>query len=225
MPLLGIIFDFDGVIADTESLHLRAYQDVLADTQMTLTKETYESKYLGYDDVGVFTTIGQDQGVALSADDLMRLMNAKGQRYNQLVGTEDVVFPAARSCIERLARTVVLGVASGALHQEVEDILAGAELRRHFSAIVAADDVERSKPAPDTYKRAIELLCATLERPPSPQGFVAIEDSTWGIESAQAAGLPCLGVTTTYGADALMRATLVVPSLDQADSETLSALT
>lgn len=225
MTLLGVIFDFDGVIADTEPLHLRAYQEVLANTDVTLTRDAYESRYLGFDDVGVFTTIAQDQGVALSADKLAHLIDAKGRRYNELVGTEDVVFPAARACIKRLGRTVVLGIASGALHHEIEDILIAARLRPHFSALVAADDVERSKPAPDTYARATELLCGALGRPPSPAGFVAIEDSSWGIESARAAGLPCVGVATTYGADALSSATLVVPSLAYVNAQTLGALT
>ena len=224
MPLLGVIFDFDGVIADTEHLHLRAYQDVLADSQMTLTQNTYESKYLGYDDIGVFTTVAQDRGVALSKDELAHLIDAKSQRYNELVGAEDVVFPAARTCIDRLAGTVVLGIASGSLHDEIEDILVTARLRTHFSALVAADDVERSKPAPDTYARATALLCGTLGRPPSPAGFVAIEDSSWGIQSARSAGLPCVGVTTTYGADALTSANLVVSSLEHLDTQTLGAL-
>lgn len=224
LTLLGVIFDFDGVIANTEPLHLRAYQEVLADTNVTLTRDEYESKYLGYDDVGVFTTISQDHGVTLSADEIARLIEAKGRRYNELVGTEDVVFPTARACIKRLAGTVVLGIASGALHQEIENILIAAGLRPHFSALVAADDVECSKPAPDTYARATELLCGTLGRPPSPAGFVAIEDSSWGIESARAAGLPCVGVTTTYSADVLSGATLVVPSLENVNAQTLGAL-
>ena len=66
MPCLGIIFDFDGVIANTEPLHLQAYQDVLGQTPMTLSKEVYESTYLGYDDIGVFTRLAKDQHIVLS---------------------------------------------------------------------------------------------------------------------------------------------------------------
>ena len=223
-PLLGVVFDFDGVIADTERLHLQAYQDVLRNRGMALSREDYEARYLGFDDVGVFTTVAADLRFALDRGELERLIEAKGRRYTELVGAGEVVFPDAPECIERLAGDLVLGIASGALHQEIEDILNGAGLRRHFSAIVAADDVEHAKPAPDGYARAVELLSAELGRPPSPSGFVAIEDSRWGIEAAVAAGLPCVGVTTTYGAGALTGAAAIVSRLADVDSRALAAV-
>lgn len=222
-PLLGVVFDFDGVIADTERLHLQAYQDVLRERGMALSRDDYETRYLGFDDVGVFTTIAADRGRPLAGGDLDRLIEAKGRRFTELVAAGDVVFPDAPACIERLAAELVLGIASGALHQEIEDILNGAGLRDRFSAIVAADDVERAKPAPDGYKRAVGLLSAELGRPPSPAGFVAIEDSRWGIEAAVAAGLPCIGVTTTYAASELPGAVAVVSRLADVDRGSLAA--
>ena len=143
----------------------RAYQDVLRDRGMTLSAEDYEARYLGFDDVGVFTTVASDLGFAFDRGELERLIEVKGRRYTELVAAGDVVFPDAPECIERLAGDLVLGIASGALHQEIEDILQGAGLRRHFSAIVAADDVEHAKPAPDGYARAVELLSVELGRP------------------------------------------------------------
>ena len=222
-PLLGVVFDFDGVIADTERLHLQAYQDVLGDRGMTLSKDDYASRYLGFDDVGVFTHVAADLGFPLDRAELDRLIETKGRRFTALVEAGDVVFPDAPACIERLAANLVLGIASGALHREIEDILKAAGLRDRFSAIVAADDVEHAKPAPDGYTRAVELLSAGLGRPPSPSGFVAIEDSRWGIEAAVAAGLPCIGVTTTYGADELPGATTVVSGLADIDHRSLAA--
>ena len=224
-PLLGVVFDFDGVIADTERLHLQAYQDVLRQRGMTLSRDEYEARYLGFDDVGVFTTVAADRGFTLGPGDLDRLIEAKGRRYEALVGAGDVVFPDAPACIERLAAgNLLLGIASGALHREIEDVLNGAGLRRHFAAIVAADDVEHGKPAPDGYARAVELLSAAVGRPPSPSGFVALEDSRWGIEAAVAAGLPCVGVTTTYEAGALTGATAIVARLAEVDRDSLAAL-
>ncbi len=223
-PLLGVIFDFDGVIADTERLHLQAYQDVLRDHGMPLSREDYEARYLGFDDVGVFTTVAADRGCTLGRGELDRLIEVKGRRFTELVEAGDVVFPDAPACIEGLAGDLVLGIASGALHQEIEDVLHAAGLRRHFSAIVAADDVEHAKPAPDGYARAVELLSAELGRPPSPTGFVAIEDSRWGIEAAVAAGLPCVGVTTTYDAGALPGAAAVVSCLADVNRRSLAAL-
>ena len=223
-PLLGVVFDFDGVIADTERLHLQAYQHVLRDHGMNLSREDYEVRYLGFDDAGVFTTVAADLGVALDRGALDRLIEAKGRRFAELVEAGSVLFPDAPACIERLAGKLILGIASGALHREIEDILNAARLREHFSAIVAADDVEHAKPAPDGYARAVELLSAQLGRPPSPAGFIAIEDSRWGIEAAVAAGLRCIGLTTTYGADDLPGATAVVAGLADVDYASLASL-
>lgn len=224
MSLLGVIFDFDGVIADTERLHLRAFQQVLSGGPLMLTEEAYDARYLGYDDAGVFNALAADHGRRLSRGELASMVTEKGRRYDALVAAGEVVFADAPDCIARLAADVILGVASGALHAEIEAILEGAGLRRHFSAIVAADDVERSKPAPDSYARAVELLSAELGRPPSPSGFVAIEDSRWGIEAAAAAGLPCVGITTSYGPEDLPGAVLVVSRLAEVDRDALAAL-
>lgn len=223
-PLLGVVFDFDGVIADTEGLHLRACQDVLRPRGIALSRADYEARYLGFDDAGVFTAVAADRGVPLERGELDDLIETKGRRFAELAGAGGVVFPDAPACIERLAADdLVLGIASGALHREIDDILNAAGLRGHFAAVVAADDVERAKPAPDGYARAVELLSAQLVRAPSPDGFVAIEDSRWGVEAARAAGLPCIGVTTTYGAGDLPGAAPIVAGLADVDHRALAA--
>lgn len=211
--LRGVVFDFDGVIADTEPLHLGAYQDVLADTPLTLDTQAYYDRYLGYDDVGVFAALSRDQDIPLDDEAMRRLITAKGQRFAARVRSADVLFPHAAACIERLGAAVPLAIASGALHDEIEMILTGAHLRDHFRAIVAADDVSRSKPAPDCYARAVALLTGTSDAKPDPIGYVAIEDSVWGIESARAAGLRCVAVTNSYPPETLATADLVVTGL------------
>ena len=209
MPLRGIVFDFDGVIADTEPAHLAAFQDVLADTGLTLSAGDYYDRYLGYDDAGALRAISHDQGRPLDDDEIRRLVAAKARRFEARVGDGNVLFPGAAASIQRLAGEAPLGIASGALHAEIESILTGAGLRERFDVIVGADDVIRSKPAPETYERAVELLGA------APSACVAIEDSVWGIEAAHAAGLPCVAVTHSYPAAALASADLVLGGLDE----------
>ncbi len=222
-PLRGVVFDFDGVLADTEPLHLAAYQAVLAGTALTLDTDAYYSRYLGYDDVGVFTALGRDQGRPLGDDEIRGLIAAKGRHFDERVRGGGVLFPDAAACIRRLAAELPLAIASGALHHEIEAILSGANLRRHFRAIVAADDVERSKPAPDTYVRAVELLHGGgpgLE----PAAYLAVEDSAWGIAAARAAGLPCAAITTSYPADVLAAADPVLGSLGELQAVVLQKL-
>ena len=212
MPLLGVVFDFDGVIVNTEPLHLKAYQEVLTSTALVLDKESYYARYLGYDDVGVFTALGNDQGVPLEPGQIRRLVESKAVCFASLLERDHVLFPAAAECIEQLAAVAPLGIASGALHGEIEDILSNTKLRSYFQVVVAADDVEHSKPAPDSYRRAVELLVGNRDVA-SPAHCVAIEDSQWGIQAAHAAGLACVAVTHSYPSEVLSAADVVVSSL------------
>ena len=193
MPLRGVVFDFDGVIANTEPLHLAAYQDVLADTALSLSTEDYYARYLGYDDIGVFTALSRDQGVTLDAQDIRRLIAAKGQRFEARVRGSDVLFPDAAACIKGLAERVHLGIAS------------------------------QSKPAPESYQRAVRLLAGN-DTSPDTAGYVAIEDSLWGITAAHAAGLPCVAVTHSYPAETLLSADLVLSGLGDLQLSTLERL-
>lgn len=220
MPLRAIVFDFDGVIADTEPLHLAAFQDALAGSGLTLGADDYYRRYLGYDDAGALRAIGRDQGRPLGDSAVRRLAAAKARRFEARVRGGNVLFPGAAACIERLSAAAPLGIASGALHAEIDSILRAARLRQRFEAIVAADDVSRSKPAPDTYQRAVELLGAGA----APAACAAIEDSAWGIEAAHAAGLPCVAVTHSFPADALAAADVVLGGLDELQPALLQQL-
>ena len=223
MPLLGVIFDFDGVLVDTEPIHLEAYQEVLADTPLTLEADAYYARYLGYDDVRVFTAVAADQAVSLAPEELKRLLDVKGERFQALLGGNDVLFPGAAACVERLGADVPLGIASGALHREIDEILSRAGLRRYFSVVAAADDVDRPKPAPDSYLHAAGQLRAMLGSD-TDGCFVAIEDSRWGIEAAHAAGLPCVGVTHSYTAEQLGPVDALVAGLSDIDRDLLEGL-
>ena len=223
--LAGVIFDFDGVLADSEPLHLRAYQDVLAERGMTLGAADYYDRYLGFDDDGVFRTVWRDQGLAIDEETLTELIRVKGERFEALAGRGEALFPGAADCIRRIAAEAPVAIASGALAPEIEMVLDAAGLRRHFRAVVASGDTPRSKPAPDPYLRALELLrphvaAAGLD----PAGcVVAVEDSMWGIESALAAGLRCVGVAQTYPASRLDAAHVVVPTIADVTPEALRA--
>lgn len=223
---IGVVFDFDGVIADTERLHLRAYQEVLEPLGLVLDEATYYARYLGFDDVGVFGAVAGDAGLNWTPREVDALIAQKSVAFDALVRTANVVFPSAARCIDRLAAAgVPMAIASGALAGEIEAILAGAALRRHFCAIVAAGETARSKPAPDPYARAVDLIEAA--RPLRGGGrrcCVAIEDSRWGLDSARAAGLRTVAITTTYPASDLPGADLIVDDLDELSEERLLAL-
>jgi beta-phosphoglucomutase len=222
--LRAIVFDFDGVIANSEPLHFRAFRDILAEDGLTLGETAYYNQYLGFDDTAVFAAVAADHGLEWSAEHQADLATRKAARMELLERDVSVLFPGAEAAIRRAAARVPLAIASGALGVEIRRVLDGANLTTFFRAIVSAEDTPRSKPAPDPYVRAIALLSEQLGTRLPPPGCVAIEDSHWGIASAKAAGLRTIGVTTTYHRDDLDAADLVIASLDELDMAALDRL-
>lgn len=205
----AIVFDFDGVLADSEPLHLRAYQEVLSPLRIPLTREEYYEHYLGYDDAGVFTKIGAAHGIELDDSRIQALIAEKTRVFDAIIESGEVLYPGAADCIGQLSAAFPLGIASGALRHEIEAILRGGRLDGHFRFIVASGDTPEGKPAPDPYRRAAELHRV------EPSECVAIEDSRWGIESAKAAGLSCVAITNTYPEAELSSADRVIGSLSE----------
>ena len=205
----AIVFDFDGVLADSEPLHLRAYQKVLSSLGITLTREDYYAHYLGYDDNGVFRALAAAHAFELDEPRLHALIADKTRVFDAIIASGDILYPGAVACVERMASVYPLAIASGALRHEIEATLRGAGLARHFRFIVASGDTREGKPAPDPYRRAAELHRL------APSECVAIEDSRWGIDSAKSAGLSCVAITSTYPREQLASADRVVGSLDE----------
>ena len=220
-PLQAIIFDFDGVIANSEPLHFTAFKLALDEDGIDFTAADYFAHYLGFDDVGVFRALGRDRGLPMAEARVSELVTRKGERLQELLASGSVLFPGAAAFIQEAAAVVPVAIASGALRHEIEEVLEGAHLRSLFRTIVASGDTPASKPSPAPYQRAFEQLRAETGASLDPRRSVAIEDSRWGIESARGAGLRCVGVTNSYPAHALPGAELVVGGLD---SLTLAAL-
>src|SRR5688572_2626436 len=210
--LQAIVFDFDGVIANSEPLHLRAFQRSFGDLGLALGADEYYSAYLGYDDVGVFTTVARDRGLALTGQQVEALVVRKGEYVQELLRAGEVLFPGAAAFIRQAAAAVPVAIASGAQRHEIEEILEATGLLHSFSIIVAAGETVRGKPFPDPYARAFQLL-SEARGGLSKNRCVAIEDSRWGLESARTAGLRCVGVTNSYPASELPGADLVVDGL------------
>jgi beta-phosphoglucomutase len=213
LALQAIIFDFDGVIANSEPLHLQAFQQALAEENIALTPSEYYARYLGYDDVGAFAAIGRDRGVEMSERRVAALVARKSTIMQAMMHGDGVLFPGARDFVIAAAAEVPIAIASGALRQEIDEITTAAGVANLFAAVVAAGDTSESKPSPAPYRLAFERLCDSTGRSLDPRRCVAIEDSRWGLDSARGAGLRCVGVTNSYPADQLPGAELVATGL------------
>jgi len=222
--LQAFIFDFDGVIADSEPLHFRAFQQALAEDGLELAPKEYYARYLGYDDVGMFQAFGEDRGLPMDAARVKELVVRKGMKLQAMMSAGSVLFPGAADFVRAAAQAVPIAIASGALRHEIVEIIEAAGVSELFAAIVASGDTPESKPSPEPYRLAFERLRETTGTALDPRRCVAIEDSRWGLESARGAGLRCVGVTNSYSADELTGAELVVSGLQTLTIEALDRL-
>src|SRR5688572_5230280 len=204
--LSAVVFDFDGVIANSEPLHFRAFREVLAEAGVTLTEQEYYAQYLGYNDIGAFQALFADRGIHGTDTRIADLVARKAVRMEALERDQSVLFPGAANAIHRLRAACPLAIASGAIRAEIVRVLEREQLASAFSVLVASEDTAASKPAPDPYLLAVALLSEAAGHPLHPGECVAIEDSRWGLESARAAGLRTVAVTHTYAAEALSMA-------------------
>ncbi|MCL4847990.1 MAG: HAD family phosphatase [Acidobacteria bacterium] len=222
----AVVFDFDGVIADSEPLHLRAFQRVLAEYGATLTPEDYDRHFLGYNDEDGFAAMAERYAIALDDRGVEPLVERKVALMPELLRAPDVLFSGAAESVRRFAQAVPLAIASGAKRPEIELVLDAQGLAGYFHAIVASGETARSKPWPDPYRAAVARLVelGVVAADLAPTRIVAIEDSIWGIESAQAAGLRCVAVATSYPPEKLTVADLVVRQLDDLTIDDLGRL-
>ncbi|MBK5296196.1 MAG: HAD family phosphatase [Vicinamibacteria bacterium] len=224
MTLEGVVFDFDGVIANSEPLHLRVYQILLAQEGLPLSASVYYERYLGFDDIGVFEALARDRGLDIAGDRLTALVARKTEIFLRLVREGDVLFDGAAGCLTTVSAAVPIAIASGALRHEIEQILDGAGLRALVPVIVAAGETPKGKPAPDPYATAVEQMSRSVNRRIDPSRVVAIEDSRTGLRSARAAGLRTLGLATSFPAESLIEAERVLTDISHVTLALLDAL-
>jgi HAD superfamily hydrolase (TIGR01509 family) len=195
----GIVFDLDGVLVDSEGIWADAEAATVAGLGGEYTTEISAMLYgRGHrDGARILAELYGGDHEAIAATLLANALAGFGQGLEPL--------PGARELVVELRGRIPIAVASNSVRAIVETALAAAKLGG-FDAIVAGEDVEAPKPAPDPYLEA----CARLGVDPA--DAIGIEDSPVGIASAKAAGLYVIGVPSIRD-QRLDEADLVVASL------------
>jgi len=213
--LKAIIFDFDGVIADTEPLHLKSFQLTLKENGIELTDEEYASEYLAYDDKTFFKELFKNRKFDHDENIISEFIARKSHHFNNVLRGNILILEGVPDFIATVSGIYPLSIGSGALRSEIVEILEYAELRKHFEIIVSADDVVNCKPDPEVYLKVLDQLNETglAKDSISADQCLVIEDSVSGIEAAHSAGMRCLAVTNSYNAEKLSQADLITDSL------------
>jgi len=208
----AVAFDFNGTLSDDEPVLCAVYEALFAEHGRPMTPSQYYDQLAGHAEEEI---IGTWLGVA--GDELAALVDERIARYVALAGDGATIRRDVREAVHHTAARVPVAVVSGAFRAEIAPALEGAGLGASFAAVVTADDVTRGKPHPEGYERALRLLGPGLV----PQDVLAFEDTEAGVASAKAAGLRCVGVLGTMGADRLRAADELVERVDVALMERL----
>lgn len=225
--LRAVILDFDGVVADTEPLHFKGFQQILAEEDIALSQKAYYAHYLGYDDRDCFHAVFRDHNRRLSESTLQKLIRRKTRYMKDLFRRRRVLLPGAKRAIKLMAGHYPLAIVSGALGAEIRLILRREELSSFIAVLVSADDVTHGKPHPQGLRLAVRRLNETVYDPDWPlraSECLVIEDSFWGIEAARRAGMPCLAVSTSYPRSKLKKADIVWSGLKDVKRASLPKL-
>ena len=209
MTLKAILFDFNGVIINDESIHEELINEILLGENLLPEASEYKELCLGKSDRACLKDILFRRGRVVTDDYLSKLIEAKTRAYQQkLEQLENLpIYPGIEAFLDLTkAQELALGLVSGALRREIELVLQKANLANYFPVIVAGDDLEASKPEPDGYLTAIDQLNQSLPNLNlNPSECLAIEDTPAGIEAAKKAGIQVVGIANTYPMHMLQR--------------------
>ena len=218
--LSAVIFDFDGIIVDSEPLHFRAFNEVLEPQGKTISWADYCDTYIGFDDRDAFKTLFKVYKEKLSASDLKALIARKADILQEYINNgEAVPLPGAVELVKSVPVRLPVALCSGALRSDIEPVLEKLGIGNAFSVMVTAEDTDKSKPDPAPYRLALQKLGIK-----DASTALAIEDTPAGIFSAKGAGLKVLAVTNSYDREYLMEADGVTDSLEHVNRMTLEDL-
>ncbi len=218
----AVIFDFNGVLVDDESVHCALFQEVLAQEGVVITERDYHERYLGYDDRKCFEVALDDSGQSWDRGRIDRMIVQKGRRYVEVADTGLRFFPAAAETLGTVASRWPVAICSGALRTEIEYALRRLDRLDQVAAIISANDTDRCKPDPEGYYLALAALRAHardrrrqdvragtakhMSLDLAASHCIVVEDSLAGIIAAKGAGMQTIGVTNTYSTEQLRQA-------------------
>jgi beta-phosphoglucomutase len=192
----AILFDFDGVLLDTEPVHWTCWSEMLRTAGVELTWEYYRDGCIGIDDRDMLRAIARQADPPRDWESLWALYPEKKRLFQSRM-TSPLFDAGLIRMLPELGAQYQLAVVSSSSCAEIEPILLAGGVREYFATVVGGDSVKRHKPAPEPYLLAAERLGITRA--------LVFEDSAAGIESGRAAGFEVIAVKHPREVASLLR--------------------
>jgi beta-phosphoglucomutase family hydrolase len=212
--LEAVLWDMDGVIADTADFHYNAWREVLKEYGVEFSKADFMQLFGQRHDAIIKFGLGK-----LSPEDVAKISEKKQAIYRRNVTKSIIPLPGAIALIKSLNQHgIKTAIASSAVPANIDVIIQGLGIEKNFQAIAHGSEVAEGKPSPLIFQLAAKKLGV------KPGNCVVIEDAIAGVAAAKRAGMKCVAVTNSHPAKKLENADLIVDSLEQVDITVLSGL-
>jgi HAD superfamily hydrolase (TIGR01509 family) len=197
----AILFDFDGVLADTEPLHWQCWNEVLRPAGLAVSWEDYRQHCVGISDRDFLARLGSLADPPRTVDELLPYYPLKKRLFAERAAQGGLIPPELKTILRRLDPQR-LAVVTSSSRQEIEPILRAEGVLERFGAAVYGDEVRRLKPDPEPYRTAMDRLGV--------RRALALEDSAAGLESARRAGCEVIEVRHPADVPRLLRERLAL---------------
>lgn len=213
--LEAVLWDLDGVIADTADYHYRAWQYVFGQRGVEFTREDFMSHFGQRHDTIIRFALGGD----ISPEEFDVVTREKQEKYRRIVADHIKPLPGAVELIKSLNnRRIKTAIASSAPLENIEIILRGLGIADCFQAVAWGTEVPEGKPSPQVFLRAAQKLGVEA------RNCVVIEDAIAGVAAAKKAGMKCIAVTNSHPISHLRKADLIVNTLEAIDIDDIEGL-
>ena len=212
-------------ITDSESLHLKAFNRVLAPYDIEISRDDYFSEYLGLTDFDLLAHLVDKGLLKTDRTKVNDLAVEKKLIFEEMAQTQAPIIDGVVELLEMLSKNAIpMAICSGGLLGEIELILDRSGLRHFFEVIVSAEQVSKGKPHPDGFLMTLKRLNDGRAHPITCEQCVVIEDSRWGLAAAAAAGMHTVAITNSYKAEELSMADIIIGHLRELRIERLQEL-
>lgn len=216
MPeIAAVIWDMDGVLADTAPHHLLAWQETFAKRGINFTEADFKRGFGIRNDAIIKNTLGEQ----VTPEEIEAIAREKEAIFRRIIGKDIKPLPGALELLKALDEGgISMAIASSTTIENIHLIVGSLGIADYFKAVITGHDVTEGKPSPQVFLLAAQRLGA------EPKNCIVVEDAVAGVKAAKSAGMYCVAVSNSHPQEKLNEADLIVASLEMVTVKDLEGL-